>query len=453
MDRRHFIGSAAAALAAAQQGLAAGARRQPNFIVILCDDLGFGDLGAYGARRVHTPNLDRMAREGTVLTDFYSAANLCTPSRAGLLTGRYPIRTGLAYEVIMQNDRRGLSPAETTIAEALKPDYATALIGKWHLGHVAPSWPPTVHGFDLFFGLPYSHDMKPLSLYESNGPGVELTQEDVDFPRLQQRFFERAERFIEANRDRPFFLDLALSAPHLPSHPDAAHAGHSDAGIYGDVVEEIDAGVGRLLAKLKALGIDRDTLLLFTSDNGPWYEGSPGTLRGRKGGAGYDGGYRVPFIARWPGRIPAGRRVDSIAMSIDLLPTFCRFADRSLPAGVTLDGRDIGAVLTHGAASPHEALVLFDNEKVAAIRTQRWKYVVGDYYRNFGRVAENAEYPQLYDMTKDDPEHYSVAQRHPEVLQDLRGRFARAQAELEPLGTGITAEAWRASFPGARKQD
>src|SRR5688572_3424987 len=212
MNRRDLLGGGALALSSLMLGSLANsaARRPPNFIVVLCDDLGYGDIAALGAKRVRTPHLDRMVREGTLLTDFYAAANLCTPSRAGLLTGRYPIRTGLAYEVILSNDQRGLPEKEVTIAEALKPEYATALIGKWHLGHIAPYWPPTVQGFDLFFGLPYSHDITPLSLYESNGPGVELTKEDVDFPQLQARFAARAERFIEDHRDRPFFLTLAL---------------------------------------------------------------------------------------------------------------------------------------------------------------------------------------------------------------------------------------------------
>jgi len=245
MDRRNFLRHSALTLAGACSGAwthAAG-KRPPNFIVVLCDDLGYGDIGAFGAKRVRTPNIDRMAREGTVLTDYYAAANLCTPSRAGLLTGRYPIRTGLAYEVIMQTDTRGLPQSEVTIAEALKPDYATALIGKWHLGHIAPYWPPTTQGFDLFFGLPYSHDMKPLSLYEGTAPGVELTREDVDYPQLQQRFWARAERFIEENHSRPFFLDLALSAPHLPNYPDSTHAGHSGAGAYGTRSERSIPGI------------------------------------------------------------------------------------------------------------------------------------------------------------------------------------------------------------------
>lgn len=437
VTRRRLVGGAAGLCAAAMSAAFAPApRRKPNFIVVFCDDLGYGDIGASGGRIIPTPNIDRMAREGLMLTDFYAAANLCTPSRAGLLTGRYPIRTGLAQGVIRANDRRGLAQSEVTIAEALKPDYVSALIGKWHLGHTAPFWPPTTQGFDLFFGLPYSHDMEPLSLYEANGPGVEFTTEDVDQPMLQQRFWARAERFIEDNHHRPFFLDLALSAPHLPNHPSPQHAGHStNAGAYGDVIEEIDDIVGRLLAKLKALGIDRDTLVIFTSDNGPWFEGSPGGLRGRKGGGGFDGGYRVPFIARQPGVIPARARSNAIAMAIDLLPTFCAMAGAPPPAGVTLDGLDLTATLLRGAPSPHEELVLFDNEEVAAIRTQRWKYVVSDLWSGVKLSLADRGYPQLYDMQSEEPEAYSVAARHPDLVAQMQARVKAARARLDPFRT------------------
>lgn len=435
MNRRSFFQRSALALATMSLGQWAGgaASRTPNFIIVLCDDLGFGDVGPYGGKRIKTPNLDRMAREGTLLTDFYAAANLCTPSRAGLLTGRYPIRTGLAYGVILENDTRGLPLSEVTIAEALKPQYATAMIGKWHLGHIAPYWPPTAQGFDLFFGLPYSHDAKPLSLYEANGPGVEFTQEDVDYPQLQERFYRRAERFIDEHRDRPFFLELALSAPHLPNYPHPQHEGHSHGGAYGDVVEEIDSIMGRLLAKLKAVGLARDTLVIFTSDNGPWFEGSSGPLRGRKGYGGPDGGFRVPCIAWQPGVVPAGRVVNSMSMGTDFLPTFCRMAGKPFPPGVTLDGRDITGVLLRAASSPHDELLLFDNEEVVAIRTQRWKYLAQEYYR--GRLAsfEGTAYPQLYDMQAVDAESYSVAARYPEVLADMQARLQRARETFESL--------------------
>jgi arylsulfatase A len=436
MHRRSFLQRSAAALAAIPLGQwigRAAAKRPPNFIIVLCDDLGFGDIGTFGAKRVRTPNIDRIAHDGTVLTDYYAAANLCTPSRAGLLTGRYAIRTGLAAGVIMQNDTRGLAQSEVTIAEALKPEYATALIGKWHLGHIAPYWPPTTQGFDLFFGLPYSHDMKPLSLYEASGPGVEFTKEDVDYAQLQQRFYHRAERFIEENRDRPFFLELALSAPHLPNYPHAPYEGHSHGGGYGDVVEEIDDIIGMLVTKLKALALERNTLLIFTSDNGPWYEGSPGSLRARKGDASYDGGYRVPFIVWQPGTVAGGRTVRSIAMGIDLLPTFCRMAGKPLPIGVTLDGVDISDVLLRSCRSPHDQLLLFNDEDVVAIRTQRWKYIGAAYYR--GRVVnlEGRGYPQLYDMETDEPENYSVAARYPDVLADMQRRLKEAVERFASL--------------------
>jgi len=441
VNRRNFLGLSSAALWVLSQGpvAAAAQRRKPNFIIILCDDLGFGDVEPTGGKTIKTPNIDRMAREGMVLTDYYAPANICTPSRAGLLTGRYAIRSGLAYQVIMQNDTRGLPLSEVTIPQALKPaGYVSALIGKWHLGHVAPYWPPTVHGFDLFFGLPYSHDMLPLSLYTDNGPGVELTKEDVVYTQLQQRFYQRAAKFIDDNAARPFFLELALSAPHLPNDPNPMHRGHSAAGAYGDMVEEIDAIVGRLAAKLKALGLDRDTLVIFTSDNGPWFEGSTGGLRARKGDAAYDGGYRVPFIARMPGTVPAGRRVNSIAMGIDLLPTLCAMAGVPTPAGVELDGLDISAVLTKGAPSPHDELILFDNEDVVGVRTQRYKYVGSAYYHGFLLPISRpkpglTDASQLYDMSSDISESYSSASRDPRALADMQARFKRAREKFGPM--------------------
>lgn len=422
---------AVAALSSAVK--AAPVRRKPNIVVILCDDLGFGDVSTYGARNIATPAIDKMAREGVTLTNFYAAANLCTPSRAGLLTGRYPIRTGLGFEVIMVDDNRGLPLSEVTIANALKPDYATGLFGKWHLGHTEPYWPPTKHGFDVFFGIPYSHDMKPLALYEADAATGSIVKSDVDFPLLQQQFYEHAEKFIEANRDRPFFVELALSAPHLPEYPHTPFKGTSGAGPYGDVVREIDSIVGRLLQKLKDLGLDNDTLVIFTSDNGPWFEGSSGGLRERKGGGAYDGGYHVPFIARQPGFLPAGAVVDSIAMSIDLLPTFCSLAGKPLPNGVTLDGLDITDVLRKGTPSPHEALVLFDNENVVGIRTQNYKYVTSAYYRGIRLPYALLGYEELYDLRRDPSESYSIAAEQPEVLADMKRRFTDARKAFAPF--------------------
>lgn len=436
MDRRRLLmtaGAGLSTLAATRFAQAKPAGRKPNFVVILCDDLGFGDVSLHGEGAIRTPNIAQLAREGVTLTDYYAPANLCTPSRAALLTGRYAIRSGLAYEVIMSQDDRGLPLTETTIANALKPDYATGLFGKWHLGHTPAHWPPTRHGFDTFFGIPYSHDMAPLALFESHAGSDEVAKSPVDYPTLQQQFYAHAERFIEANRDRPFFVELALSAPHMPEHPGAGFDTKGPAGSYGAVVTEIDSIVGRLMAKLKALGLDQDTLVIFTSDNGPWVEGSAGGLRDRKGQSGYDGGYRVPFIARQPGVLPAGKRVPAIAMGIDILPTLCAMAGVSLPADLVIDGKDITRVLVSGAPSPHEALVLFDNETPVAVRTQRWKYVANAYYRGFRMPYELFGYGQLYDLQSDPAENYSVADAHPEVAASLKAVLDKARLEFAPL--------------------
>jgi arylsulfatase A-like enzyme len=434
LNRRAALqGAAAIAASLGLPAVAQTAKRKPNVVIVLADDLGYGDVGAFGGRMIKTPNLDRMAREGAKLTSFYASANLCTPSRAGLMTGRYPIRTGLAWQVIQPNDTNGLPLSEITIAEALKPDYVTALVGKWHLGHVAPFWPPTNHGFDSFFGLPYSHDMKPLSLYTA-GPGVEFTKEDVDFPHLTRRFFDRGLKFIEDNAQRPFFLLLTLTAPHVPLNPNPDEHAHSQAGAYGDVVQEVDTNVGYLLAKLRKLGLERDTLVIVTSDNGPWFQGSAGGFRDRKGGASFDGGYRVPMIARQPGVIPAGLVSTGLAMNIDFLPTVMAWTGRPLP-GAELDGRDITPLLTkRNAASPHDELVLFNNEQVVAIRTDRWKLAARSYYRTID-FPMSAYSNLLFDLKADPAESYDVSSAHPDVLADMTARLNKARALFEPMGT------------------
>lgn len=404
--------------------------RQPNVIIILADDLGFGDVGCNGATRIRTPHLDQMAAEGVRFTDFYASANICTPSRAGLLTGRYAIRSGLAHEVIQPTDTTGLPRSEITIAQALKPDYATALVGKWHLGHVAPHWPPTGYGFDSFYGLPYSHDMRPLALHAGDGDAVVELEGRPDLARLTETFFERTMAFAEANRDRPFFVMLALTAPHIPLRPNPDEPSVSAAGDYGRVVEEIDSGVGRLLARLKALDLDDDTLVIFTSDNGPWFEGSAGPFRDRKGGSAWDGGFRVPCIARLPRQIPAGQVATGLASNLDLLPTILRLAGVSLP-DVELDGADLSEMLTTSEGAAHDEILLFNNNHVVGVRTARWKLVARAYYRTYDAPLDGL--PLLFDMQTDPGEIYSVAANHPEVLADMRARLSRARARYEPM--------------------
>jgi arylsulfatase A-like enzyme len=409
--------------------LQSASMRKPNFIVILADDLGYGDLGCDGGKVIRTPNLDRMAAEGVRLTDFYASANVCTPSRAGLLTGQYAIRNGLAHEVLQPADTKGLPPDALTIPKALWPDYASALIGKWHLGHVAPHWPPTVYGFERFYGLPYSHDMKPLALYDN--ATTPMTESKAEFPKLTQWFFEQTAAFAEQNRDKPFFVLLALTAPHIPLKPNPDDLTGSPGGDYGEVVEEIDLNVGRLLEKLKALGLDEDTMVVFTSDNGPWFEGSSGPFRDRKGGSAWDGGFRVPFIARQPGTLPAGTVSSELASNLDLLPTLRALAGQLPVEDRELDGRDISGVLKEAAASPHEEIVLFNNNQVAAIRTRRWKYVARSYYRVYDVPLDR--YPLLFDMDVDPGENYSVARNFPGEAADMRARLERARAKYEPM--------------------
>ncbi len=403
--------------------------RPPNVIVILADDLGYGDLGCDGGRIIKTPELDRMASQGVRLSDFYASANVCTPSRAGLLTGCYAIRFGLAREVIQPADANGLPPEVLNLPGALKPDYATALIGKWHLGHVAPHWPPMKFGFDRFYGLPYSHDMRPLALYDGDATGP-LTESRVDFPKLTQRFFEQTLAFAETHRDRPFFILLALTAPHVPLRPNPDDVSGSAAGAYGEVVEEVDRDVGRLLRRLEALGLDQDTLVIFTSDNGPWFEGSSGPFRDRKGGSAWEGGFRVPFIARQPGRLPAGRVDDRIASNLDLLPTLMRLAGRELPRD--LDGYDLTPLLTGEGEAGRDEVVLFNNTDLAAIRTQRWKWVVRSYYRTNDVPLDRFNYPLLFDLQADLSESYSVASLNPGIAADMAARLDRARAKYLP---------------------
>jgi arylsulfatase A-like enzyme len=408
---------------------------RPNVVLIVADDLGYGDIGCDGGRFIRTPHIDRLAADGVRLTDFYASANVCTPSRAGLLTGRYAVRLGLAHEVIQPGDTSGLPGDELTIAGLLADTYDTALVGKWHLGHVAPHWPPTVHGFHYFAGLPYSHDMKPLWWSEvgaaTSSPAEDIRDDTVDLARLTERSFLAALDFIDRDRERPFFVLLALTAPHIPLVPHPDEFADSPAGRYGDVVEEVDRWVGRLLAHLAARGRADNTLVAFTSDNGPWFEGSAGPFRDRKGGSAWDGGFRVPFVARWPRGLPAGQVRDGISVNLDLLPTLATLAGAELPAALELDGRDLTAMLRDDAPSPHDEIVLFDNRHVAGLRTPRWKLVVRSYYRTYDVALHRM--PLLFDMQADPGETYNVADRYPDALADMLARLARARARFDPI--------------------
>lgn len=418
----------AAVLSACQQ---ASGNTRPNIVIIMADDLGYGDIGVYGASLISTPNLDRMSAEGIRLDSFYASANVCTPSRGGLLTGRYPVRLGLTADVARPTNDIGLARDEITIASALRQaGYSTALIGKWHLGS-QPQHAPLHYGFDIFYGLLHSNDMHPLMLYQGN----QVIEDPVNQSTLTERYTEQAVNFIESNRDKPFFLYLPHTFPHTPLHTAAPFEGQSAAGLYGDTVETLDWSTGRILDTLERLGLDDNTLVIFTSDNGPWFEGSAGHLRDRKG-ASWDGGMRVPFIARWPAGIPAGQVSNEAAMNIDLFPTLVGLAGGNIPDDRPIDGKDIMPLLSQGAPSPHEALYLFQNDRIAGVRSGKWKLVVESSYRNVITSFDNSQSyygPSglLFDLQLDPSETYSYARENPEVVARLRGYLEQAQQDLD----------------------
>jgi len=418
-------------LAAMTAGVAAAAATpaRPNVIVILADDLGYGDVGVYGAPRIRTPHIDRMAREGARLTSFFASANVCTPSRAGLMTGRYAARSGLAVGVIHAHSTYGLPESEITIPEMLRTaGYRTAMLGKWHLGSVANYW-PTNHGFETFWGVPWSNDMNPLPLYR----GQTILEEPLVQETFATRLVAEARAVIEAPSDRPFFLYVAHIAPHVPLRPGPAFRGKSRAGLYGDFVEEMDWTTGEILASVKRAGKDRNTLVIITSDNGPWFEGSSGPLRDRKGST-FEGGFGVPFVARWPGTIPGGLVTDQMAMNIDLLPTIAAATGAAAPTDRPIDGQNILPLLTRRASTtPHERLLFFSNASVAAVRTQDWRLVMRSFYQTLDVPFDALGYRLLFDMRADRGETDSVWHLFPEVARRLEAMLVKARAEFGAL--------------------
>lgn len=344
---------------------------RPNIILILTDDLGWGDLSCYGQTKYKTPNIDRLAAEGAKLTDFYSTAPYCAPSRAALLTGRYQFRSGMTRNPSPDagiNDV-GLPSSELTLGEALgKTGYRTACVGKWHLGH-KPEFNPLRHGFDEYLGILYSHDMRPVELVD----GTNVVEYPVVLPNLTKKYTARALRFIEENQEKPFFLYFPHALPHKPLAASEELYKASGAGLYGDSMLEVDRSVGAVLEKLDALKLTEKTIVIFTSDNGPWFGGSSGDLRGMKGTT-WEGGIRVPLLARWPGKIPAAQINSAPAAMIDLFPTLLKAAGVKVPSDRTIDGKDIMPLLTSSKAdSPHEAIFSFGGNELRTVRSGRWK--------------------------------------------------------------------------------
>lgn len=449
--RRGFLKCAGAALAGALLPMhtipALGERRngaKPNFIVIFCDDMGYADIGCFGSTKHRTPHIDRMAAEGTRFTSFYSTSGVCTPSRASLMTGGYPRRNNMHQNeaglcVLFPRNHTGLHPDEITIADVLKGQgYATGCIGKWHLGDQI-EFLPTRHGFDYYFGIPYSNDMGGKG-GSDNRPPLPLMRNEtvieapVDQDTLTERYTEESIRFIEANRDRPFFLYLPHAMPHIPLHASDRFRDKSDNGRYGDTIEEIDWSTGQILQKLKDLGIDDHTLVVFTSDNGAAqrWGGSNEPLRGWKGTT-WEGGMRVPCVMRWPGTIPSGRTCDQLACTMDLLPTFAHLAGTRPPANRIIDGKDIRPLLRGEAAAvtPHEAFFYYQIDQLQAVRSGRWKLHLPLKLkkRNWGQPEPESPL-QLYDLQADIGERHNMADRYPEVVERLTALAEQAREDL-----------------------
>lgn len=441
-----------------------GAGERPNFVVIFCDDVGYGDIGCYGAQGWSTPHLDRMAAEGMRFTDFYVAAPSCTPSRASLLMGCYPQRVSLPDVLFPSGpawtrDKTdiGINSDEETVAEILKErGYVSGCFGKWHLGH-HKKFLPTRHGFDEYLGLPYSNDMcpennkayPPLPLVE----GEDIIENNPDQSRLTTLYTERAVQFIEKNKDSPFFLYVPHTMAHVPLFVSEKFRGKSEQGLYGDVMMEIDWSAGEILSALKRCGVDENTLVIFTSDNGPWlsfgeHGGTAGPLREGKGTT-WEGGMREPCIMRWPGRIAAGSVCSELTTTMDILPTFARLAGAGLPKR-RIDGKDIRALMfgEPGAKSPCKAFFYYRSGELQAVRSGRWKLHLPHKYRTLGSAeggkgGKSVGYKEgevgfeLFDLQNDIGETRNLAEEEPDVVGRLKKLVDKAREDLGDTLVGI----------------
>lgn len=423
--------------------------RKPNVVLIFSDDQGYGDLGIQGAEGYTTPHIDQMAAEGMRFTDFYVSSPACTPSRASLMTGCYPTRIGLPNVLSHRNDI-GLNAEERTIAEVLKDQgYATACFGKWHLGY-QEAFLPLQHGFDEFYGIPYSNDMWPKHPTNPNYPdlplidGNETIAVNPDQTQFTKDFTKRAIDFIEAHEDQPFFVYLPHPMPHVPLFASEAFAGSTEQGAYGDVITEIDWSVGQILETLRARDLDEKTLVIFSSDNGPWlnygnHAGSSGPFREGKGTT-FEGGVRVPFVAWWPGTIPAGDVNREMAATIDLLPTLAYLAGAALPKERVIDGHNIWPLLQGAdhAVSPHDAYFLHNGDELQAVRVGKWKLHREHRYRHIPEPGKDGlpgpqEHPllpvSLFDLAADPGETTNLADERPEMVARLLGLMDAFEAE------------------------
>ncbi len=427
--------------------------KTPNFIIIFADDLGYGDLGTYGHPTIKTPHLDRMASEGQKWTNFYVGASVCTPSRAALLTGRLPVRSGMASDVkrvLFPNSKYGLPNSEITLAEQLKKvGYSTACIGKWHLGH-KEEYLPTNNGFDYYFGIPYSNDMDFVGNREEyreakgnlptknfNVPlmrNTEIIERPADQNTITKRYTEETISYIKKNKDHPFLIYLAHNLPHIPLFASKDFLGKSKRGIYGDVVAEIDHGIGQIIAALKEDGLDKNTIVVFTSDNGPWLSygingGSAGLLKAGKGMT-WEGGMREPCIFWSPSSI-APAVVSELGTTMDLFTTFSALAGVPMPKDRVMDGYDLSGTLFKNAPSPRKGVFYYRGTQLYAARLGDYKahYITQGSYGQFGdKVVHDT--PLLYNLNEDPSENFDIGAKHPEILADIDRMVKEHQSNL-----------------------
>ena len=412
----------------------------PNIVLILADDLGYGDLGVYGGEVIKTPVIDRMASEGVLMTNFYASAPVCTPSRAAILTGRYPKRSHMTLPLYPNNhpmeyflklvdryqfDVTGLPKDEITLPEMLgRTGYRTGLIGKWHLGD-QPGHLPNDNGFDYFYGVLYSNDVGNFKVWRNYE--VEIP-EPVQQSNLTQEYTREAINFIQENASNPFFLFLSHTAVHEPLFAGENFQGESEGGLYGDAVQELDWSTGQILDKLLELGLDERTLVMFTSDNGPWWQGNPGEFRGRKNNI-TDGGLKVPFIARWPGHIPRGISSSTLSINFDIFPTCLSMAGIPVPGDRIIDGKNMFPILKGESSSHHEHFFYYDGPILVAVRYKNWKY-----QRRL--ISDNGGYPLfsqgpfLFNLEKDPSESYNLIETYPEVAYKLAAMLNDWEAEM-----------------------
>ncbi len=454
-------------------------RKPPNIILILTDDLGYEDLGCYGSKAISTPNIDQMASEGMRFTNFYSSAGVCSPSRAGIMTGRYPHRTGVSFVLFAGTDSiarkgmrsfartlaklgaldlpvgqsilNGLPKSEITVAEGLKlAGYNTGAIGKWHLGDFTtnPDYHPHEHGFDFFAGFNMSNDDWPVAYWEDKKEIVNDIQ--LDQAHYTGLFHQKAIEFMDKAQDKPFFLYLAHKDPHQPCIPSKTFENTSNGGRHGDTIQEVDWSVGKIMAYLESKGLADNTLVLFTSDNGPWYDGSPGNLRGRKGQS-FEGGFRVPLVAWWPDRIKPDSISQAPGMNIDFLPTFLEVAGLNPPSDRIIDGKSLVATLSGASKkSPHDTLFFFHENDLEGMRQgnmkflryinhythpipvdkpsalpgilveKAYQYTGKDGNGNMKTISALSSWPKLYDLALDPGENYNLVEKYPEQARQMR---------------------------------